>query len=58
MKHESLTRTVSLWCCALIGAASAQISVSVNPDTVFLGQEFTASGAGFTPNGVAVCIPR
>lgn len=38
----------------LAGVAQAQISVAIAPDTVFLGQQFTVNGAGFSPNGLAV----
>lgn len=38
----------------LAGAAHAQISVDIAPDTVFLGQQFTVNGTGFSSNGVAI----
>ncbi len=54
MKHERLFRLAAVCLGVFAFAAQAQIGVSVAPDTVFLGQGFTASGTGFTPNGIAV----
>lgn len=54
MKHDRVFRSWATCFCALAFAAQAQISVGVAPDTVFLGEQFNVSGAGFTPSGVAI----
>jgi hypothetical protein len=54
MKHERFIQLAVSALCVLAFAVQAQVSVSVAPDTVFLGEGFTASGTGFTPNGLAV----
>lgn len=54
MKRERLLPLVARCLGMLAVAAQAQISIGVDPDTVYLGQQFTVSGTGCTPNGAAV----
>lgn len=54
MKRLRFSGFVAMSVYLLAIAVQAQISVSVDPNTVFLGQQFTAAGTGFTANGTVV----
>lgn len=54
MRRERMFPLIAGGLCLFTVTAQAQIRIGVDPDTVFLGEQFTVTGAGFTPGGGAV----